>query len=65
MCQMRIVLEREGGEEVLLENVSFLEVVPEGLRVEALFEKPEIIRGGVVRAIDFLQGRVLVGIKEA
>ena len=60
MCQMRIVLEQDGREEVFAENASFLEVTPEGLRVEVLFEEPALISGGAVRSIDFLHGRVVV-----
>lgn len=60
MCQMRIVLEQDGRETVLAENASSLEVTAEGLRVDVLFEKPEIIHGGAIRSIDFLRGRVTV-----
>ena len=60
MCQMRIVLKQGDKEKVVLENAALLKVTDEGIFVNALFEKPELIAGGVVSAIDFLEGRVTV-----
>jgi len=60
MCQMSIILEQDGKEEVILENASLLEVTDEGVRVSALFEEAKIIKGAEVRAIDFLHGKVTV-----
>ena len=60
MCQMSIVLEQDGKEEVILENASLLEVVDDGVRVSALFEEPKLILQASVRAIDFLHGKVIV-----
>lgn len=60
MCQMSIVLEQGGKEEVIQENASLLEVVDDGLRVSALFEEPKFIPNASVRAIDFLHGKVTV-----
>lgn len=60
MCQMRIILEQDGQEELLLENASLLEVTDDGVRVSALFEEPKLIRGAAVHAIDFLHGKVIV-----
>ena len=60
MCQMSIVLEQDGKEAVVAENASLLEVSADGLRISTLFEEPQFIPGAVVRAIDFLNGRVTV-----
>ena len=60
MCQMSIVLEQDGKEEVILDNASLLEVVDDGVRVSALFEEPKLILHASVRAIDFLHGKVTV-----
>ena len=60
MCQMSIILVQDGKEEVILENASLLEVTDDGVRVSALFEEPKLIRGAMVRAIDFLHGKVTV-----
>ncbi|OGQ99141.1 MAG: RNA-binding protein [Deltaproteobacteria bacterium RIFOXYD12_FULL_55_16] len=63
MCQMRVILEQDGNETVVAENASLLEVSGDDLRVSALFEEPQLIRGAAVRAIDFLNGRVIVSQK--
>lgn len=60
MCQMSVVLEQDGNEAVVAENASLLEVGEDGIRISTLFEEPQFISGGVVRAIDFLNGRVTV-----
>lgn len=58
MCQMRIVLKRGGGEEVVLENAAVLKVTDEGILVNALFEQPKLIQGALVSGIDFLASKV-------
>ena len=57
---MRVVLVQDGNEAVVAESVSLLEVSEDGIRISTLFEEPQFIPGGVVRAIDFLNGRVTV-----
>ncbi len=58
MCQMSIILEQNGREEVLLKNAAKLTVTGEGILVSALFEEPKIIKNAVVHEIDFLDGTV-------
>jgi predicted RNA-binding protein len=60
MCQMSVILEQDGNEAVVAENASLLEVGEDGIRISTLFEEPQFIPGAVVRAIDFLNGRVTV-----
>ncbi|MBU4033728.1 MAG: CooT family nickel-binding protein [Proteobacteria bacterium] len=60
MCQMSIVLEHDGKEEMIQESATLLEVTKDGLMVSALFEEPKLIRNASVRAIDFLHGKVTV-----
>ena len=60
MCQMRVVLVQDGNEAVVAESASQLEVGEDGIRISTLFEEPQFIPGAVVRAIDFLNGRVTV-----
>jgi len=60
MCQMSIVLEQDGKEELIQENATLLEVTKDGLMVSALFEEPRLIPKASVRAIDFLHGKVTV-----
>jgi predicted RNA-binding protein len=63
MCQMRVLFESKGREEVLLENVTLLEKTPEGLRISTLFEEPRLVKGVLAR-IDFLAGRVILQAEE-
>jgi predicted RNA-binding protein len=59
MCQMKVLLESGGREEIILENVTLLETTPEGMRVSTLFEEPRLVKG-VLKKIDFLAGRVIL-----
>jgi len=58
MCQMSIIVEKAGREEVVLKNAAQLETVEEGIKVSALFEEPIIIADAFVSRIDFLDGEV-------
>lgn len=57
MCQMKVVLDHDGRQEKVMENVSLLEVVPGGVQVSTLFEEPRIVAGRVQK-IDFMAGTV-------
>jgi predicted RNA-binding protein len=63
MCQMKVLLESGGREEVLLENVTLLEKTPDGMRISTLFEEPRLVKG-TLRKIDFLAGRVTLQAEE-
>lgn len=60
MCQMRVVLQKDGGQETILEAVARLVVTAEGVTVNALFETPLSMPGTVVKEIDFLDGKVVL-----
>lgn len=64
MCQMKVLLESDGREETILENVTFMEKTPEGMRVSTLFEEPRLVHG-VLKSIDFLAGKVTLVRDEA
>ena len=53
MCQMRVVLEHDAQQELIMENVSLLERTGEGIRVTALFEEPREVAAAIVQKIDF------------
>jgi predicted RNA-binding protein len=63
MCQMRVLLEKGDGEELLFENVVLLENTSDGFRISTLFEEPRLVRGDL-RKIDFLAGQVILQAKE-
>ncbi len=58
MCQMRVVLEKAGEQETILDNASLLEVTEEGVSVSALFETPKVVPHAMVTRIDFMSGTV-------
>lgn len=60
MCQMRVVMEKDGKEEVMLENVTGIEILEKGLAVTTLFEGSREIADAVVRRMDFLAGKVFL-----
>ena len=62
MCQMRVVVEKEGKEGVMLENVTRLDVIEQGVAVATLFEGSREIVGAVLRRIDFLGGKVYLSL---
>lgn len=60
MCQTSVLQEKAGGDELLLENVTSLEVVEDGLRITSLFEGTREFPGVAIRRIDFTAGKVFL-----
>lgn len=58
MCQMTVVLDHDGEQEKIMNNVTLLEVTDEGVLVSTLFEEPTLVKSAWVKNIDFLNGRV-------
>ena len=58
MCQMSVVLDNNGEQEKIMDNVTHLEVTPEGVVVSTLFEEPKLVKSAWVKDIDFLSGKV-------
>lgn len=58
MCQMSVVLEKNGQQELVMENVAKLTATSEGIRVSALFEEPVVVPDARVKIIDFMAGLV-------
>jgi len=56
MCQMRVMVDKDGQQELVMENVTRLEVVEEGIKVSTFFEEPKIVSGLSIKTIDFLSG---------
>ncbi|MEN8189947.1 MAG: CooT family nickel-binding protein [Thermodesulfobacteriota bacterium] len=63
MCQIRVVVEENEGEQLVLENVTRLDVVEQGIRLSSFFEEPVMVDHGVVKHIDFLDGKVVLARK--
>ena len=58
MCQMNVVLEHDGQQEKVMDNVTGLEVTGDGIVVSTLFEEPKLVKSAWVRDIDFQSGKV-------
>lgn len=61
MCQMKVVQEVDGREELVMPDASLLEDDPAGVRLSSLFDPPRLIAGVKVVRIDFLNSRVVLG----
>jgi predicted RNA-binding protein len=60
MCQLRAVLERDGREETVMDSITALDVVDDGVVLSTFFEEPMKIEGVQVRRIDFLGGILIL-----
>jgi len=56
MCQMKVMLDKEGRQELVMEDVTKLEVTEDGVRVSTFFEEPKTVSGVAVKTIDFVSG---------
>jgi len=63
MCQMNVVLDHDGEQEKIMDNVTLLEVTDEGVLVSTLFEEPKLVKSAWVKNIDFLSGKVILNSK--
>ena len=61
MCQMSVFLDKKDSPETIMENVSLLEVIDNGVKVSTLFEEPKTIPHVRVTKIDFMNGKVFLG----
>ncbi|SDP55802.1 CooT family nickel-binding protein [Desulforhopalus singaporensis] len=60
MCQTSVMLTKGGDEELLLENVTALEVLEDGLKITSLFDGTRTINGVAISRIDFNDGKVFL-----
>lgn len=58
MCDFRVVLQENGNETFIMENVTELDVQDRAISITSLFEGPKIIPEAMVRRIDFLAAKV-------
>jgi predicted RNA-binding protein len=57
MCQATIFLVQDGEEQVIMRDAILLEPTEDGLRLQALFREPVVVKAKVSR-IDFLKHTV-------
>ncbi len=60
MCQMKVMLDKEGQQELVMEDVTKLEVTEDGVRVSTFFEEPKPVSGVAVNTIDFTSGILIL-----
>ena len=59
MCQATVYIAQDDREEEIMRDVILLEPVEDGLRLQAFFEEPMIVKARVSR-IDFLKHSVIL-----
>lgn len=60
MCQTSVFVEKDGKEELLLEDVTRLDIGPKGLQIATLFEGSKKLEDLVLSSIDFVAGKVFL-----
>ncbi len=60
MCQIRVVLEEDGKQTTVMEQVTGLEVARDGVRLSTFFEALLIVPAVRISRIDFLAGTVVL-----
>ncbi len=60
MCQISVVIERDGVEELVMEDVTNLVIDSDSLQISTLFEGPKSVEQVVIRSIDFIAGKVML-----
>lgn len=60
MCQTSVLMDKSGQEELLLENVTTLEVLENGLKITSLFEGTKEFVDVSISRIDFAGGKVFL-----
>jgi predicted RNA-binding protein len=56
MCQLKVIREQDGGQEVLMESVTTVEVSPTGVLLGTYFEEPLRVEGVWIQRLDLLTG---------
>ena len=57
---MKIMQDKDGQQELIMEDVAHLEVIDEGIMISTLFEEPKLIPGVTIKTIDFLSGKTVL-----
>jgi len=60
MCQMSVIVEEDGVEEIVMENVIRLQVSGTTVELSAFFEEPRRLESVFIESIDFLGGRLVL-----
>ena len=64
MCQMSVVMDKNGLQEKVLDEVTRLEFSPDGVLLSTFFDEPKLIPGVGVKEIDFIATTVTLRASE-
>ncbi len=53
MCQMSVVLDKNGQQEKVMDDVTRLEVTSEGVLLSTFFESDKLVPSAKIREVDF------------
>ncbi len=60
MCQISVIVEHDGEQEKVMENVTGLQVTDTGVVLTTFFEEPLSLEDVSISRIDFLGGKVIL-----
>jgi len=60
MCQINVVVERQGEQEPVMESVTGLQITPKGVVLSTFFDEPLTVPGVHIKEINFLGGSVIL-----
>ena len=60
MCQISVVVEHDGEQEKIMDNVTGLQVIDNGVLLTTFFEEPLSVPNAIISRIDFLGGKVFL-----
>ena len=64
MCQMSIVLEKDQKSEVIIEEVTSIQITDKGLVINTFFDEPRLIDDVVIKEIDCTGSKITLIEKE-
>ena len=59
MCQSSVYMEKEGEEQEILKDAILVEPVDNGVKIQAIFEAPKLVKARIKR-IDLLKHKVIL-----
>ena len=66
MCQLKAIVEQQdGSRKTVMESVTSVNVTPEGVVLSTYFEEPLTVPDAWIRNIDFLDGSVVLAVRQS
>ena len=64
MCQMSIVLEKDQKSEIIIEEVTNIQITDKGLIISTFFDEPRLIDDAIIKEIDCTGSKITLLKKE-